>query len=204
MADYTYADIARMFDHAALQPVLTDAEMDANCRMAREYGVASVCIKPYGVPLAARILAGSPVKVCTVIGFPHGGHVSAIKVAESGIKTKQDVDRLRASSFNAFLVGESLLRQNDRASAVRALTRTAAAGCPERAPSGNLARARRALNRCTVPTMLHRCLGAVPWCWRSFARTQHRGLGRVAGRGRLAASRGDPRSLPSPSASRGK
>ena len=83
MADYTYADIARMFDHAVLQPVLTDAEMEANCRMAREYGVASVCIKPYGVPLAARILAGSPVKVCTVIGFPHGGHVSAIKVAES-------------------------------------------------------------------------------------------------------------------------
>src|SRR5205814_10057822 len=71
VADYTYADIARMFDHAVLQPVLTDAEMEANCRMAREYGVASVCIKPYGVPLAARILAGSPVKVCTVIGFPH-------------------------------------------------------------------------------------------------------------------------------------
>jgi indole-3-glycerol phosphate synthase len=46
---------------------------------------------------------------------------TAIKVAESGIKTKQDVDRLRAAGFNAFLVGESLLRQNDRASAVRAL-----------------------------------------------------------------------------------
>jgi len=46
-----------------------------------------------------------------------------IKVAESGIKTRQDVDRLRAAGFHAFLVGESLLRQQDRAEAVRALTR---------------------------------------------------------------------------------
>ena len=45
----------------------------------------------------------------------------SIKVAESGIKTKRDVDRLRAAGFDAFLVGESLLRQNDRESAVRAL-----------------------------------------------------------------------------------
>ena len=45
----------------------------------------------------------------------------AIRVAESGIKTKNDVQRLRAAGFNAFLVGESLLRQNDRASAVKAL-----------------------------------------------------------------------------------
>ena len=46
---------------------------------------------------------------------------NTIKVAESGIKTRDDVERLRAAGFNAFLVGESLLRQNDRASAVRAL-----------------------------------------------------------------------------------
>ncbi|HEY8182797.1 MAG TPA: indole-3-glycerol phosphate synthase TrpC [Thermoanaerobaculia bacterium] len=44
-----------------------------------------------------------------------------IKVAESGIKTREDVERLRAAGFQAFLVGESLLRQNDRAAAVRAL-----------------------------------------------------------------------------------
>ncbi|HEX7193009.1 MAG TPA: indole-3-glycerol phosphate synthase TrpC, partial [Thermoanaerobaculia bacterium] len=45
----------------------------------------------------------------------------AIRVAESGIKTRGDVDRLRSAHFNAFLVGESLLRQNDRAAAVAAL-----------------------------------------------------------------------------------
>jgi indole-3-glycerol phosphate synthase len=51
--------------------------------------------------------------------------VDALKVAESGIKTSQDVDRLRKAGFHAFLVGESLLRQNDRAAAVRSLLRSA-------------------------------------------------------------------------------
>ena len=51
--------------------------------LAREYGVASVCIKPYYVHRAAELLAGSTVAVGTTIGFPHGGHARAIKVAES-------------------------------------------------------------------------------------------------------------------------
>src|SRR5262245_40807610 len=83
MADYTYADIAKMLDHSLLQQVLTDAQLEEGCRVARAYDVASVCIKPYAVPLAAGILKGSTVAVGTTIGFPHGGHVTAIKVAEA-------------------------------------------------------------------------------------------------------------------------
>jgi deoxyribose-phosphate aldolase len=83
MNDFTLADIARMIDHSLLQPTLTDAELEAGCHLAREYSVASVCIKPYGVKMAAAILAGSPVVASTTIGFPHGGHVTAIKVAEA-------------------------------------------------------------------------------------------------------------------------
>jgi deoxyribose-phosphate aldolase len=83
MAELTYAAIAKMMDHSLLQQTLTDAELEAGCRLARDYDVASVCIKPYAVPLAARILAGSTVAVGTTIGFPHGGHVTAIKVAEA-------------------------------------------------------------------------------------------------------------------------
>src|SRR5262245_52943128 len=83
MADFTYADIAKMIDHSLLQPTLTDAELEQGCRLAREYDVASVCIKPYAVRLAAGVLAGSSVAVGTTIGFPHGGHATAIKVAES-------------------------------------------------------------------------------------------------------------------------
>jgi deoxyribose-phosphate aldolase len=80
---YCYTDIAQMIDHSLLQPVLTDAELEQGCRLAREYGVASVCIKPYAVRQAAELLAGSPVAVGTVIGFPHGGHPTSVKVFES-------------------------------------------------------------------------------------------------------------------------
>lgn len=83
MKPYTYRDIAKMLDHSLLQPQLTDAELDAGCRLAKECDVASVCIKPYYVRRAAEILAGSTVAVGTTIGFPHGGHVTAIKVAEA-------------------------------------------------------------------------------------------------------------------------
>src|SRR5262249_7188948 len=72
-----------MLDHSLLQPVLTDAELQQGCRLARAYVVASVCIQPDGVRLAAKLLAGSSVAVGTTIGFPHGGHTTAIKAAEA-------------------------------------------------------------------------------------------------------------------------
>lgn len=83
MAEYTYLDIAKMIDHSLLQQVLTDAELEAGLQLARDYQVASVCIKPYYVVRATQALAGSGVQVGTTIGFPHGGHVTSIKAAES-------------------------------------------------------------------------------------------------------------------------
>src|SRR3954467_7773662 len=83
MPDYTLADLAKMFDHSLLQPTLTDADLDRGFEVAREYRVASVCVKPYGVARGAAALKGSGVLVGTVIGFPHGGHLTRIKVAEA-------------------------------------------------------------------------------------------------------------------------
>jgi deoxyribose-phosphate aldolase len=83
MADVTFAALAKMIDHSLLQPTLTDADLDAGCRLAREYNVASVCIKPYAVRRAAELLAGSTVAASTTIGFPHGGHLTSVKVFES-------------------------------------------------------------------------------------------------------------------------
>jgi deoxyribose-phosphate aldolase len=83
MPEFTYADIAKMLDHSLLQQTLTDADLEKGCRTAREYNVASVCIKPYAVRLAAGVLAGSTVAVGTTIGFPHGGHLTGIKVDEA-------------------------------------------------------------------------------------------------------------------------
>lgn len=79
----TLAELAKMIDHSLLQPTLTDAEMVNGCLLAREYDVASVCIKPYAVKLAANLLAGSTVRASTTIGFPHGGHAPGVKVYES-------------------------------------------------------------------------------------------------------------------------
>jgi deoxyribose-phosphate aldolase len=81
--DYTYLDIAKMIDHSLLNPVLTDQEMEDGCRLAREYDVASACVKPYFTRRCAELLAGSTVAVSTVIGFPHGGHTTAVKAAEA-------------------------------------------------------------------------------------------------------------------------
>ena len=83
MLDFTYTLLAKMLDHSLLQPNLTDAELEQGCRLARDYDVASVCIKPYAVRQAAALLAGSTVAVGTTIGFPHGGHVTTIKVEEA-------------------------------------------------------------------------------------------------------------------------
>ena len=81
--NYTYEDIAGMIDHSLLQPNLGDAELDEGCRVAAEYRVASVCIKPYYVARAAELLASSGVLVGTTIGFPHGGHLTSVKRFES-------------------------------------------------------------------------------------------------------------------------
>jgi deoxyribose-phosphate aldolase len=83
MTPFTYADLAKMLDHSLLQQTLTDGDLEQGCQLARQYNVASVCIKPYYVGRAAELLAGSTVAVGTTIGFPHGGHVTAIKAAEA-------------------------------------------------------------------------------------------------------------------------
>ena len=81
--DWTYQDVAKMIDHSLLQPTLTLADLESGCRVAIEYDVASVCILPYYLPRCAALLKGSGVKASTTVGFPHGGHTTAIKLAEA-------------------------------------------------------------------------------------------------------------------------
>src|SRR6184192_1291872 len=80
---YAYADVSKMIDHSLLQPTLMAADLDAGCKLALAYDVASVCIMPYYLKRCADILRGSTVKASTTIGFPHGGHSTATKVAEA-------------------------------------------------------------------------------------------------------------------------
>lgn len=81
--DYTLEQIAKMIDHSLLNPVMTDEELERGCQVALDYDVASVCIKPYYLKRCAELLAGGTVAPSTVIGFPHGGHATTIKVAEA-------------------------------------------------------------------------------------------------------------------------
>ena len=81
--DYTYNDISRMLDHSLLNPTTTVDQLESGCQLAVDYQAASVCLMPYYVKRCAEILKGSGCRVSTTIGFPHGGHTSAIKVAEA-------------------------------------------------------------------------------------------------------------------------
>ena len=80
---YTYQDISKMIDHSLLNPTLSVPELEAGCKLAIQYDVASVCILPYYQQRCAEILLGSGVKASTTIGFPHGGHTTDVKLAEA-------------------------------------------------------------------------------------------------------------------------
>lgn len=83
MTNYTYADVAKMIDHSLLNPTLTAAQLEEGIRLAIAYDAASVCIMPYYLRRCSEMLKGSTVKSSTTIGFPHGGHATAIKAAEA-------------------------------------------------------------------------------------------------------------------------
>ena len=83
VATLTLEQFAKTIDHSLLQPQLTDADVIAGCELALRYRVASVCVKPYHVLLAAGLLAGSDVLVSTVVGFPHGSSTTETKLSEA-------------------------------------------------------------------------------------------------------------------------
>jgi len=83
VGDVTERQLAKTIDHSLLKPELDDAFIDAGCRLAAEYDVASVCVRPVDVSRACAILDGTDVAVGTVIGFPHGSHSTATKVFEA-------------------------------------------------------------------------------------------------------------------------
>jgi deoxyribose-phosphate aldolase len=79
----TLQGLAKMIDHSLLHPILTDRDVLDGCALAKRYGTATVCVKPYAVPMARDALAGSGVGVCSVVGFPHGNSTTGIKIAET-------------------------------------------------------------------------------------------------------------------------
>lgn len=79
----TESDIARLIDHTLLKPDATQDEIRKLCEEALQYQFASVCVNPWNVAQSAKLLRGSAVKVCTVVGFPLGATLPEVNVFEA-------------------------------------------------------------------------------------------------------------------------
>jgi len=90
----TYVDVAKMIDHSLLRPELDDEFIDENLRLAADYEVASVTMRPADVERAVAALRGVDVKVGTVVGFPHGNHLTATKVFETERALEQGAEEI--------------------------------------------------------------------------------------------------------------
>lgn len=113
------ATIARIIDHTLLKPEATETDIARVCEEARQFGFASVCVNPYWVPAAAHLLDRSPVKVCTVAGFPLGANTTPIKVAETAAAIRcgaQEIDMVL--NVGALRGGDELTVGNDIAAVV--------------------------------------------------------------------------------------
>jgi deoxyribose-phosphate aldolase len=100
--------IAALIDHTMLKPEATRDDIVRICREARQYRFASVCVNPYWVPLVRAELAGSAVKVCTVVGFPLGATSTEAKVAETAAAV-----RVGAAEID-MVINIGALRSGDR------------------------------------------------------------------------------------------
>jgi len=91
---FNYDEIAKMIDHSLLRPEFTDQDIEEGCRLAVEYGVAAVSVRPSDVQLAKKVLKGSDVLIDSVIGFPHGTTTTLTKVTEAMEAVENGADEL--------------------------------------------------------------------------------------------------------------
>ena len=117
----TKEEVAGMIDHTILGAEVTKEAVKEKCREAKEYNFASVCANPDQVALMAEELADSPVKVCTVIGFPLGVNATATKIAEAELAAAEGADELdMVMKVGALKEGDYELVKNDIKAVVEA------------------------------------------------------------------------------------
>ena len=113
--------IASMIDHTLLKPEATPAQVEKLCAEAAEYHFASVCVNPVYIPLAARLLDGTGVKVCCVVGFPLGAIAPEQKAAEAASCAAMGAEELdMVIHVGAAKAGDWALVQRDIAGVVNA------------------------------------------------------------------------------------
>lgn len=117
--------LAKMMDHTLLKATATSQQIEELCKEALQINSASVCVNPYNIPLAKRLLANSDVKVCTVIGFPLGANTSETKAFETTdaiAKGAEEVDMV--INVGALLAGDTETVLNDIKAVVKAANGT--------------------------------------------------------------------------------
>ena len=113
--------IAAMIDHTLLKPEATPAQIEKLCAEAAEYHFASVCVNPVYIPLAARLLKGTGVKVCCVVGFPLGAIATEQKAAEAASCAAMGAEELdMVIHVGAAKAGDWALVQRDIEGVVKA------------------------------------------------------------------------------------
>ena len=113
--------IAAMIDHTLLKPEATPAQIEMLCAEAAEYHFASVCVNPVYIPLAARLLKGTGVKVCCVVGFPLGAIAPEQKAAEAASCAAMGAEELdMVIHVGAAKAGDWALVQRDIEGVVKA------------------------------------------------------------------------------------
>jgi deoxyribose-phosphate aldolase len=113
--------IASMIDHTLLKPEATPAQVERLCAEAAEYHFASVCVNPVYIPLAARLLKGTGVKVCCVVGFPLGAIAPEQKAAEAASCAAMGAEELdMVIHVGAAKAGDWALVQRDIEGVVKA------------------------------------------------------------------------------------
>ncbi len=113
--------IASMIDHTLLKPEATPVQVEKLCAEAAEYHFASVCVNPVYIPLAARLLDGTGVKVCCVVGFPLGAIAPEQKAAEAASCAAMGAEELdMVIHVGAAKAGDWALVQRDIAGVVKA------------------------------------------------------------------------------------
>ncbi len=107
MKQFAVAQVAAAIDHAVLKPDFTAEDVQAHARMCIARGVKSMCVRPCDVALAAQCLAGSPVLVSAVVGFPHGHHRPEVKALEAELAIRDGARELdMVMNIGRFLAGD--------------------------------------------------------------------------------------------------
>jgi len=123
----TFEQLAKTIDHSLLRPELTEQDVIEGCRLARQFHVASVCVRPCDVPLAVSEMKGSHVKVGTVVGFPHGNTATATKAFEARQAVADGAQELdMVMNIGALRSGRYDYVEND----IRAVVEAAGGGKP--------------------------------------------------------------------------